>query len=161
MAVRYVDPEPRPLRAIERRPGETIDEAIVRLAVVARERGITIIVRDGRYFATSYTQPHKLHFVTLLSCDCRGFAHHGRCTHHSALLEALGQLPHIDRLPAGCVKVRCRHCHGAGRNLRVRARPEDQGACPACRGTGREVSTAGYTPSGPGDVGKPGFRVIK
>ena len=38
----------------------------------------------------SVSCPGKLHYVTGLSCDCQGFASHGRCKHHSALLVALG-----------------------------------------------------------------------
>jgi hypothetical protein len=68
------------------------DEVIRRLAAKARKEGVRLFhdVRDGRHYASSVSHPGKLHYVTGLSCDCPGFASHGRCKHHSALLVALG-----------------------------------------------------------------------
>jgi len=76
---------------------ETRDQAIIRLAAQARERGVQIFNYDPtrEYFATSISEPGTLHRVTALSCDCLGFLRFGRCTHHSALLDHIGELPVI------------------------------------------------------------------
>ena len=68
------------------------DEAIRRLAAKARKEGVQLFrdARDGRYYASSVSRPGKMHYLTGVSCDCMGFASHGRCKHHSALLLALG-----------------------------------------------------------------------
>jgi len=74
---------------------ETYPEMLIRLAGAASKRGIRIYSYNptGDYFATSRSQPSSLHRVTRWSCDCEGFRWHGRCTHHAALLEHLGELP--------------------------------------------------------------------
>jgi hypothetical protein len=68
------------------------DEAIRRLARKARAERVQLFCdsRDGRYYASSVSCPGKMHYLTGVSCDCMGFASHGRCKHHSALLLALG-----------------------------------------------------------------------
>ena len=72
---------------------ETECTALTRLLAKARTEGVTLIKdRDGRHFASSVSQPGTLHYVTGLSCDCRGFVSRGRCKHHAALLSALGWL---------------------------------------------------------------------
>jgi len=48
--------------------------------------------RAGRYYASSASEPDRLHCVTGYSCDCRGFITHQRCKYHAALLAALGWL---------------------------------------------------------------------
>jgi hypothetical protein len=80
---------------------ESRDEAICRLAAEAKRKGIQIFVypMTNEHFATSSSNPEQLHRVTLLSCDCAGFFSHGRCTHHSALLEFIGELPEIEPEP--------------------------------------------------------------
>src|SRR4051812_26176642 len=79
------------------RPTETRDQAIHRLAAVAQERGIRVYVypATGEHYATSASTPGLLHRVTLVSCDCPGFVRNQRCTHHSALLAEIGQLPPV------------------------------------------------------------------
>lgn len=74
---------------------ETRDQAIVRLATQARERGVQIFryPHTSEWFASSISNPGQLHRVTLISCDCTGFFRFGRCMHHSALLDQLGLLP--------------------------------------------------------------------
>ena len=76
---------------------ESRDAAIRRLALRARELGVKVYCHDlGKtveYFATSTSRPGTLHRVTVLSCDCEGFLRYQRCTHHSALLESIGELP--------------------------------------------------------------------
>jgi hypothetical protein len=72
-----------------------------RLAVLGRKKGIRILRdrRDGRYYASSASQSGKWYFVTAVSCDCPDFITHARCTHHSALLAALGWLPPMPPTP--------------------------------------------------------------
>jgi hypothetical protein len=63
-----------------------------------------------------------LHKVTGFSCDCRAFARHQRCGHHSALLAHMGWLPVIDPDPAppaapvamAVPTAPCPACDGAG-----------------------------------------------
>ena len=68
------------------------EDTVRRLARKARAEGVQLFrdARDGRHYASSVSHPGKMHYVTGLSCDCQGFASHGRCKHHSALLVALG-----------------------------------------------------------------------
>lgn len=72
-----------------------------RLAEAARTKGIRIRRdrRDGRFYASSCSHPGRWHFVTAVSCDCPGFITHSRCTHHAALLAALGWLPPLEPEP--------------------------------------------------------------
>ena len=88
---------------------ETRDEAVRRLAVVAQERGLRVYVHEvnGRseWFVTSASQPDRLHRATVFSCDCAGFISHGRCTHNSALLAFIGQLPPTPEPPAPAAMV--------------------------------------------------------
>ena len=74
---------------------ETYQEMLLRLAGTASKRGIRIYTYEpsGDHFATSRSKPDRLHRVTRWSCDCEGFKWLGRCTHHAALLEHLGELP--------------------------------------------------------------------
>jgi hypothetical protein len=94
-----------PIRTVETR-----EQALRRLLAVARECG-TRILRDheGRYYATSASEPDLLHPVSPESCSCRGFLAHGRCRHVAALLDHLGQLP--DPTPVG-MKITCAHVEG-------------------------------------------------
>jgi hypothetical protein len=76
---------------------ETIDQARIRLAQKARESGVKVrIGSDGRFFVSSASRFGHEHFVTGWSCDCDGFARHGRCMHHSAVLACIGWLPTAD-----------------------------------------------------------------
>ncbi len=74
---------------------ETVDAAIVRLAMEARKRDthVAIFRSGGMWFASSRSHPGTLHRLTAYSCDCRGFMAHQRCRHNSALLDHLGWLP--------------------------------------------------------------------
>lgn len=80
------------------RAGETEAQALHRLARQAYERGIKLIVNQvtNHHFCTSASNRHKLHAVTLYSCDCRGFITHGRCMHLALVLEAYHSLPPIE-----------------------------------------------------------------
>ena len=72
---------------------ETHDQAVIRLAGEAAARGVRVYRAGSEWFCPSSSQPGTLHKVTGYSCDCRGFARHQRCSHHSALLARLGWLP--------------------------------------------------------------------
>ncbi len=139
------------VQSVERRR-ETHDEAVCRLADQAAQRGVQVFrTPDGRHYATSISQPGELHYVTGHSCDCRGFAHHQRCTHHSALLAHVGWLPQSPMPPAPAVvrvaEERCHSCEGArwiyaenriGRIERM--------TCWTCDGTGVEPATLAAWP---------------
>ena len=76
-------------------PGESIDQALVRMAANARGRGFAITGRDvlGAWLITS-PMSHQVPYRTSRSrCDCVGFATHGRCSHLAVLLDHLGELP--------------------------------------------------------------------
>jgi hypothetical protein len=99
---------------------EIRDEMILRLAQRARESGVRIIRdrRDGRFYASSASQPGLWHYITAVSCDCKGFARHARCMHHAALLVALGWVPEDDPDPSPEPNIAqlicCETCHGVG-----------------------------------------------
>jgi hypothetical protein len=77
--------------------GETTDQARHRLAQKARESGVTLRRdSDGRWYASSVSQPGIWHYVTGFSCDCLGFGRVQRCVHHSLLLTHLGWLAEDD-----------------------------------------------------------------
>ena len=72
--------------------------------------------------------------MTGLSCDCRGFIAHQRCTHYALLLERLGWLPEVESDLSFIEKALtdCRDCYGCGVNDYGRyALP-----CETCTGTG-------------------------
>ena len=74
---------------------EQHDEAVVRLAAQATANGVRIYACDLTYYATSTSDPGTLHRVTAWSCDCIGYVFHGRCQHHAALLQHIGDLPAV------------------------------------------------------------------
>ena len=87
-----------------------------RLADLAHERGLQLF-RDGpRWYCSSASERGGSHFVTGLSCDCRGFCEHQRCTHHALLLERLGWLPEVepDRPYVEAGPADCPDCCGCG-----------------------------------------------
>jgi len=113
---------------------ETHDERIVRLARTARERGIRVYSDDAgqQWFATSSSQPGVLHYVTAVSCTCRGFVFSGACTHNAALLDRQNWLPRVvEELPA---TVPCYPCDGTGEIWSKGEWSPDQ--CWYCSGTG-------------------------
>jgi len=72
---------------------ETVDHARRRLAEKARQEGVRLTLDDdGRWYASSVSQPGTRHYVTAYSCDCVGYCNHQRCKHHAALLACLGWL---------------------------------------------------------------------
>jgi hypothetical protein len=101
-----------------------------RLAARAQERGLRLTQeRPGVWFCSSASRP-ELHYVTGLSCDCRGFIEHQRCTHHARLLDHLGWLPEIEDGSAPCL-----WCFGSGRTPNDDTGQYDR--CHPCEGTGR------------------------
>lgn len=91
---------------------ETERTALTRLLAKAKAEGVTLIRdQDGRHFASSVSEPGKLHSVTGFSCDCRGFVSHSRCKHHAALLSALGWLPDSPE-PDQSMVITCAHVGG-------------------------------------------------
>jgi hypothetical protein len=126
---------------------ESRDEALVRLAAQAMERGVQISrTPDGRHWATSISRPGELHYVTGVSCDCPGFMRHQRCTHLAALLASLGWLP--EPTPPAPAVVRmpdapCHNCDGNGWGYgTVEGGRMDRVTCWICGGAGVEPATA-------------------
>jgi hypothetical protein len=141
----------KPRRAVMvttiRTPG-TREQAIARLAQKARESGVKLRrdPKDGRHYCSSASMPGHWHYVTAVSCDCTGFASHGRCMHHSALLVALGWVnedttPETDTVPDSR-SGNCRWCNGQGSEPSTELfhgrRVDILVTCWHCRGTGRE-----------------------
>ncbi len=116
----------------------------------AKQEGIRLYRdrNDGRHYASSASTPGLLHYVTLASCDCIGFVHHGRCKHHSALVMAhlLQQAGTPD--PTTPAAGPCSCCHGVGTVESKRSRWVGgsqlgyrhswtvEVECEACQGTG-------------------------
>jgi hypothetical protein len=104
---------------------ESVDAAVIRLAAEAARRGVRVFRAAGpagsEWFCPSSSRPGTLHRVTAYSCDCRGFARHQRCGHHSALLAHMGWLPAGDPDPDPVIPVAlavpsapCPDCQGEG-----------------------------------------------
>jgi hypothetical protein len=110
-----------------------------RLADLAHARGLRVFEpAQNHWFCTSHSDPFALHVVTGFSCDCAGFLHVGRCTHHALLLEHLGWLPELpdDELSAiaeTLAPASCPNCSGGGV---VHYRSDTEERCPECGGTG-------------------------
>lgn len=91
---------PNQFDAFDRTAPETEAEALHRLAAQAHAKGVALIVdEDNRHWATSASRPGEKHVVTFYSCDCVGFARHGRCHHYALVLEAYHSLPPIEPEP--------------------------------------------------------------
>ena len=86
-------------------------ETIARLAAKAWQKGIKLYFdcNDRRHYASSASTPGLLHYVTLISCNCAGFAHHGRCMHNSALQLAFLLMDGHNPEPTACPQ-----CHDSG-----------------------------------------------
>jgi hypothetical protein len=112
-----------------KRTRPTTPAALHRLAELAHQRGLRVFESPtGHWWCSSHSNAFHLHVVTGFTCDCAGFFHNGRCTHHSLLLEHLGWLPDVEE-PAPC-----RTCHGRGKAWSehdMELRP-----CYGCDGTG-------------------------
>ena len=104
-----------------------------RLAALAQERGLRLTQeRPGVWFCSSASSPDVTYYVTGVSCDCRGFIDHQRCTHYALLLDHLGWLP--ENAPA-TPPPPCLWCFGSGRVPNDDLHQFD--ACQPCDGTGR------------------------
>jgi hypothetical protein len=113
-----------------RAPRPTTPEDLHRLAALAHTRGLRLTQESaGVWFCSSARQHTDPHYVTGLSCDCRGFQEHQRCSHFALLLEHLGWLPEVEPTPA---TVQCAGCSGGG----VLVYRSFEERCPACQGSG-------------------------
>lgn len=134
---------------------ESHEDAVRRLAAKARAEGVKLYrdARDGRYYASSVSQPDHLHYLTGVSCDCAGFISYQRCKHHSALLVALGWIEDPDPEPPTPIApvigriLRCETCRGLGEVQYTRVTGParfvyDWQTCSACRGRGVEKIVA-------------------
>ena len=104
---------------------ETRDQAVIRLAVEARRRGVTVYKVEGSkgpaWFSPSRSRPGGVHALTAVSCDCDGFVRWQRCRHLAALLDHLGWLPALSPDPGPPAPAigppsapPCGFCHGRG-----------------------------------------------
>jgi hypothetical protein len=94
------------------------------------------------WYCSSASRPDP-HYVTGLSCDCRGFQEHQRCTHYALLLDHLGWLPEVEcesltEAPA-LTLVPCWNCSGGGvvyvKDCERAGWPHPP--CPVCTGAGQ------------------------
>jgi hypothetical protein len=117
-------------------------EGIARLAAKARHDGIKLYRdrRDGRHYASSSTTEGKHYYVTLASCQCKGFVAHQRCKHWAALHIAtiLQDGAPTPTSPAVSVSP-CGECGGLGeiQDLEVRQHGRfvmQWTSCPTCGG---------------------------
>src|SRR5215207_6679665 len=147
---------------------ETWEEAVCRLANLARERGIAIYCYDlgesVEFYATSTSRPGTLHRVTMFSCDCQGFIKHQRCTHHARLLDEVGELPTPPAAPQLSIvtapgetpepiptfaTIVCIECEGEGTVTKDdRSGDPWDVTCGSCRGRGkREIIAVDLEPA--------------
>ncbi len=122
-----------------RQPRPTTPADLHRLAALAHTRGLRLTQEsESVWFCSSASSPEP-HYVTGLSCDCRGFQEHQRCTHYALLLDHLGWLPEVEEAPAPTPAVdQCPNCSGGGvvyvRDCERAGWPHPD--CPDCGGTG-------------------------
>jgi len=127
------------VQSVERRR-ESRDQALHRLAIDARERGITVLRHEptNEYYVESSSAPGRLHRVTAVSCSCKGFQFRAYCCHLAALLDHLGWLPvSPDPTPAvATVRILCPDCRGHGWSYAPNRATGAIGrwACRACEG---------------------------
>jgi hypothetical protein len=122
------------MEVVTRQPRPTTAEDLHRLAALAHTRGLRLTQEsESVWFCTSASQHNDPHYTTGLSCDCRGFQEHQRCTHYALLLEHLGWLPEVE--PA---IVPCASCSGGG----VRVYRSFEEPCTDCQGTGEVPAVA-------------------
>ena len=127
-------------RTRQSRPTTAAD--LHRLAALAHTRGLRLTQESESAWFASSVSTDEPHYVTGLSCDCRGFMEHQRCTHYAALLDHLDWLPELEdeasvTVPA-VLTVPCGNCAGGG----VVYVPDCARAgwphpvCPECQGSG-------------------------
>lgn len=127
---------------VTRQSRPTTPEDLQRLAALAHARGLRLTQEQPTvWFCSSASSPEP-HYVTGLSCDCRGFQEHQRCTHHALLLDQLGWLPAVEDAPANDLEptgsIPCPNCSGGGvvyvKDCARAGWPHPD--CPDCTGTG-------------------------
>src|SRR5215210_9304426 len=101
-----------------RHPRPTTAADLHSLAALAQARGLRLTQEsESVWFCSSASSPEP-HYVTGLSCDCRGFQEHQRCSHLTLLLDHLGWLPEVEDPPAPTPITagrECLWCSGSGR----------------------------------------------
>jgi hypothetical protein len=127
-----------------RQPRPTTPADLHRLAAVAQARGLRLTQESETvWFCSSASQHGDPHYVTGLSCDCRGFMEHQRCTHYALLLAHLGWLPEVEDVSTmveSPAPEACLWCAGSGRIPNDDLHQYD--ACAACKGTGQRSAPA-------------------
>jgi len=119
---------------VTRQPRPTTPADLHRLAALAQQRGLQLTQeQETVWFCSSASSPEP-HYVTGLSCDCRGFMEHQRCSHYALLLDHLGWLPEVETEDAPASDP-CLWCSGSGRIPNDDLHEYD--ACAACDGTGQ------------------------
>ena len=114
-------------------PQPTTAEDLHRLAALAAKRGLRLSEKPPGVWFCSSASSDRPHAVTGLSCDCRGFIEHQRCTHLALLLAHLGLLP-----PVALATDACPDCCGCG----VRTFRTFQEPCATCDGAGEMPAAA-------------------
>src|SRR5215208_1487142 len=105
--------------AVTRQPRPTTPEDLHRLAALAQARGLRLTQESETvWFCSSASQHVDPHYVTGLSCDCRGFTEDA-----PALVPAVAQCPNC----SGGGVLYVRDCERAG---------WPHPPCPECQGTG-------------------------
>lgn len=127
---------------------ESREEALMRLATQARATGVRLYMDkvDGRFYASSRSQPGALHRLTGFSCTCPGFVRHSRCAHLAALHSALGWLED-DSTPEPPAMSTCGECGGLGELQDLEVRQHGRFCmqwipCPTCDGAGKRAMPA-------------------
>src|SRR5215203_7001168 len=117
-----------------RQPRPTTPADLHRLAALAQTRGLQLTQEhESVWFCSSGSSPEP-HYVTGLSCDCRGFQEHQRCSHYALLLDHLGWLPAVETEDAPASDP-CLWCSGSGRIPNDDTEQYD--TCAACGGSGQ------------------------
>jgi len=125
---------------------ESREDALMRLAGQARATGVKLFQdqSDGRFYASSRSQPGVLHRLTAWTCSCRGFTQRQRCSHLAALHSALGWLnvePEPDPEKPAVSTATCGECGGHGEIQDMEVRQHGRFVmqwtnCPTCHGRG-------------------------
>ena len=132
---------------------ESREAALIRLADQARTTGVKLYQdrAEGRFYASSRSQPGTFHRLSGFSCSCQGFIRHGRCAHLAALHSALGWLDPEPTPPAvlpesGKTSPSCPTCNGTGSECGTvpsgRSWRYENTVCTSCHGTGQRTAAA-------------------
>ena len=141
-------------------PRPTTPEDLHRLSALAHTRGLRLTQEsDTVWFCRSVSQHTDPHYVTGLSCDCRGFQEHQRCTHYALLLDHLGWLPEVE--PGPRTRLRSLHARTA-QAVACSSTAASRNGAPTARAPARSRLSLGY-PSPPSarlrrfNIKKPAF----